>query len=317
MAAFVVVLGADRRTCSSRSPRASFPIRTPTRLRSITEAAQGTSYDQLVEYQNAGRRHHPAAIPNVEALVSTIGGSAAVDARRPEFRPDRRAPQAAQRAQASWSTTSSTKLRPKLAEVPGMRGVPAESADHPHRRPGQQEPVSVLDAVARQAGAVRHGAASCETALAERARARGRDERPRDHQPAGQRRHRPRQGRRARRQRRARSRTRSTTPTARAGSRRSTRRSTSTRCCSSSSRSTRPIRTRCRCSISKVDQPARSCRSTRSRTLHAGRRAADHQPLRPAAGGDHLVRPGAGRVARRRCSSACSEVGGTDAARHA
>ena len=47
-----------------------------------------------------------------------------------------------------------------------MKRLPAESAHHPDRRPGHQEPVPVLHAVARQAGAVRAGATSCERLIA-------------------------------------------------------------------------------------------------------------------------------------------------------
>ena len=65
-----------RPACSSSScRRASSRIRTRRRSTSITEAAQGTAYDKLVEYQD-----QVASIirrdPNVEGLVSTIGGSA-------------------------------------------------------------------------------------------------------------------------------------------------------------------------------------------------------------------------------------------------
>ena len=47
-----LVLAADRACCSSSCRRASSPTRTPTRSPSTTEAAQGTSYDKLVEYQD-------------------------------------------------------------------------------------------------------------------------------------------------------------------------------------------------------------------------------------------------------------------------
>ena len=91
---------APRCTCSSRSPRASFPIRTPTSCTVITEAAQGTSYYQMVELRAADRRDRGRQIPNVESLMASVGGATASNAGRPQLRPAGGAPEAAQRAQA-------------------------------------------------------------------------------------------------------------------------------------------------------------------------------------------------------------------------
>ena len=148
-------------------PKGFIPIRTPIRLQVITEAAQGTSYDQMVGVSAAGRRHRRDAIrtsrrwcrASAAAPSSTLGG--------PNFgqlvvhlkpRSERK---------LSWSTRSSSELRPQARRRSRHAGVHAESADHPHRRPGHQEPVPVLDAVARQARAVRGGARSLEKELAE------------------------------------------------------------------------------------------------------------------------------------------------------
>ena len=68
-----------------------------------------------------GRRHHPAAIRTSKALVSTIGGSAAHDARRPEPRPDRRPPEAARRAQGARRTTSSRSCGRSSPRSPACR----------------------------------------------------------------------------------------------------------------------------------------------------------------------------------------------------
>ena len=57
-------------------PKGFLPDQDTDQISITTEAAQGTAYDKLVQYQAAVadvvRRN-----PNVEALVSTIGGSAA------------------------------------------------------------------------------------------------------------------------------------------------------------------------------------------------------------------------------------------------
>ena len=149
--------------CSSSCRRASFPNQDTDQIAVTTEAAQGTSYDKLVEYQDAVA-DIIRADPNVEGLVSTIGGSAANDARRPEPRTDRRPPEAARRAQASSPTTSSRSCGRSSPSVAGHAGLHAESADGPHRRPGEQEPVSVLDAVAGPRGALRRVAQADEGA---------------------------------------------------------------------------------------------------------------------------------------------------------
>ena len=57
-------------------PKGFIPDQDTDQIAVTTEAAQGTSYDKLVEYQDEVadiiRRD-----PNVEGLVSTVGGSAA------------------------------------------------------------------------------------------------------------------------------------------------------------------------------------------------------------------------------------------------
>ena len=186
-------------------------------------------------------------------------------------------------------------------------------------------------------------------ALAGRARHRGSDERPRDHQPAGQRRNRPRQGRRARRhgqpdrervlrrlrpalgldhlragqrvQGAARARAgipdRSVRPVAALlqGDAAAGRRSYRQRGRGDHRRRRNDLghhRRRAR------QRRRRQCRNRRA-ARHAGqdlasRRTADGQPLRPAARGHDLVRPRARRVARRR-ADARAERRRRDAAR--
>ena len=123
-----------------------------------------------------------------------------------------------------------------------MRVVHAEPADDPDRRTGQQEPLPVLDAVARPRGSCTPRRSSCRRRSARSTACQDLTSDLAGHQPAGQRRHRPRQGGGPAASPPTRSRTRSTTRTARAGSRPSTRRSTNTKSCSNSRRSSRPIR---------------------------------------------------------------------------
>jgi len=99
-------------------PKWFIPDQDTDQIAVTTEAAQGTSYAKLVEYQ--GR---VADIirqdPNVEGLVSTVGGSAAATLGGPNLgqivvhlkpRGDRK----------ELATDIIAKLRPQLAEVPGM-----------------------------------------------------------------------------------------------------------------------------------------------------------------------------------------------------
>ena len=75
MAAFVAVLALTG-VLFVLVPKGFIPDQDTDQIAVITEAAQGTSFDKLVEYQDRVadiiRRD-----PNVEGLVSTIGGSAA------------------------------------------------------------------------------------------------------------------------------------------------------------------------------------------------------------------------------------------------
>src|SRR4029450_7994919 len=99
-------------------PKGFIPDQDTDQIAVTTEAAQGTSYPKLVEYQSA-----VADIirqdPNVEGLVSTIGGSAAATLGGPNLgqivvhlkpRGDRK----------ELATDIIAKLRPQLARIPGI-----------------------------------------------------------------------------------------------------------------------------------------------------------------------------------------------------
>ncbi len=99
-------------------PKGFIPDQDTDQIAVTTEAAQGTAFDKLVEYQNQVadiiRRD-----PNVEGLVSTIGGSAAATLGGPNLgqivvhlkpRGDR----------DELATEIIGKLRPEIATVPGM-----------------------------------------------------------------------------------------------------------------------------------------------------------------------------------------------------
>ncbi len=118
MAAFGIVLLATG-VLFIVVPKGFIPDQDTDQISVTTEAAQGTAFDRLVEYQaqisDIIRRD-----PDVEGLVSTIGGTSAVTLGGPNLgqivvhlkpRRDRKA----------FSTEIIERLRPQLAAVPGMQ----------------------------------------------------------------------------------------------------------------------------------------------------------------------------------------------------
>jgi HAE1 family hydrophobic/amphiphilic exporter-1 len=117
MASFAVVFGLTA-LFFIIVPKGFIPDQDTDQIAVTTEAAQGTSYNKLVEYQDAVaniiRRN-----PNVQALVSTVGGTAAQTLGGPNLgqivvhlkpRSERR----------ELANTIIEKLRPELAKVTGM-----------------------------------------------------------------------------------------------------------------------------------------------------------------------------------------------------
>src|SRR5204862_933761 len=99
-------------------PKGFIPEQDTDQIAVTTEAAQGTSYDKLVEYQNQ-ISEIITQDPNVEGLVSTIGGQAANTLGGPNLgqivvhlkpRGDR----------SELAGAIIAKLRPQLAAVAGM-----------------------------------------------------------------------------------------------------------------------------------------------------------------------------------------------------
>ncbi len=99
-------------------PKGFIPDQDTDQIAVVTEAAQGTSYEKLVEYQdavaNAIRNN-----PNVDALVSTVGGSAAQTLGGPNLGQIvvHLKPRAQRRDMANAVIEQ---LRPEIAKVPGM-----------------------------------------------------------------------------------------------------------------------------------------------------------------------------------------------------
>ena len=93
--------GARPRVLFVIVPKGFIPDQDTDQIAVTTEAAQGTSYDKLVEYQGQVADIIRQRSERRRRSCRPIGGSAAQHARRPEPRPDRRPPEAAQRAEGA------------------------------------------------------------------------------------------------------------------------------------------------------------------------------------------------------------------------
>ncbi len=121
MVAFVVVLMATG-VLFMRAPKGFIPDQDTDQLVIVTEAAQGTSYPKLVEYQNRVadivRRD-----PGVEALVSSVGGTAATTLGGPNL--GQLVVHLKPRAQRDRSVDQIiTELRPQLQQITGVLVYP-------------------------------------------------------------------------------------------------------------------------------------------------------------------------------------------------
>jgi len=65
-------------------PKASSPTRTPIRCRSTTEASQGTSYYQMVDYEQK-IADLVSKDPNVDSLMASVGGTTASNLGGPNY----------------------------------------------------------------------------------------------------------------------------------------------------------------------------------------------------------------------------------------
>jgi HAE1 family hydrophobic/amphiphilic exporter-1 len=120
-------------------PKGFIPDQDTDQIAVITEAAQGTSYDALVTYQSQVAEIIRAN-PNVEGLVSTVGGSAANTLGGPNLgqivvhlKPR------GQRKQLANDVNRGPAAAARQAA--GHGGVSPESTDGANRRPGVEEPV--------------------------------------------------------------------------------------------------------------------------------------------------------------------------------
>jgi hydrophobic/amphiphilic exporter-1 (mainly G- bacteria), HAE1 family len=118
MATFVIVLAATVWMFMD-IPKGFIPDQDTDQIAVTTEALQGTSYYQMVDYQK-----QVADIvrqdPNVEALMSTVGGTAAQTVGGPNF--GQLLVRLKPRAQRQENVNDIIReLQPKLAEVPGMK----------------------------------------------------------------------------------------------------------------------------------------------------------------------------------------------------
>ncbi len=118
MATFVIVLAATVWMFMD-IPKGFIPDQDTDQISVITEALQGTSYFQMIEYQKQVNTI-VRANPNVEALMSTVGGTAATTVGGPNFGQllVRLKPRAQRREGVN---DIMHELQPLLDQVPGMK----------------------------------------------------------------------------------------------------------------------------------------------------------------------------------------------------
>ena len=118
MATFVIVLGATL-YMFVKIPKGFIPDQDTDQLQIYTEAEQGTSYYQMVEYQKQ-IADVVAADPNVDALMASVGGTTATNLGGPNY--GSLVVHLKPRSERALGVDDLIKkLRPELARVPGMR----------------------------------------------------------------------------------------------------------------------------------------------------------------------------------------------------
>ncbi len=118
MATFVIVLGATLYMFVN-IPKGFIPDQDTDQLQVYTEAAQGTSYYQMLEYQKR-IADMVSADPNVDALMASVGGTTATNLGGPNY--GSLVVHLKPRSQRALGVNDLIKkLRPELAGYPGMK----------------------------------------------------------------------------------------------------------------------------------------------------------------------------------------------------
>ncbi len=118
MLSFVIVVAASG-VLFHYSPKGFIPDQDTDQLQAITEAAQGTSFKQMVEQQQKVSNVFKAD-PDIESFVSTVGGAASTTLGGPNF--GQFVIHLKPRHERKLLVGDIMKrLRPQLAEIPGMR----------------------------------------------------------------------------------------------------------------------------------------------------------------------------------------------------
>ncbi len=101
-------------------PKGFIPDQDTDQIYAVTEAAQGTSYYQMVDYQKRVAEVFRTN-PNVQALMSTVGGTSASTLGRPQLRRAGGSSEAALGAQGTGQRNHRGSAAETLANFPGMR----------------------------------------------------------------------------------------------------------------------------------------------------------------------------------------------------
>ena len=121
MATFVIVLGATL-YFFVKIPKGFIPDQDTDQLQVYTEAAQGTSYYQMLQYEK-NAADTVANDPNVDALMASIGGTTSTNLGGPNY--GSLVVHLKPRSQRQLGVNDLIKkLRPQLAAYPGMKAYP-------------------------------------------------------------------------------------------------------------------------------------------------------------------------------------------------
>ena len=120
MATFVIVLAATI-YMFIEIPKGFIPDQDTDQLQIYTEAAQGTSFYQMVEYEQR-IADTVAKDPGIDALMASIGGTTATNLGGPNY--GELVVHLKPRSQRQLVTDVIQKLRPQLAAFPGMKAYP-------------------------------------------------------------------------------------------------------------------------------------------------------------------------------------------------
>ena len=271
-------------------PKGLFPTDDTGQLLATTEAAEGVSFDALVEHQQRGRRRRCSKDPDVRSVTSSVGTTAAANQGQLtiDLKPiDERKRSAEEIARDLTHATHGVPDITAFMQNPPAISIGGLASKSLYQYTLQSGDINALNTAARE----------LERRLRAAPGAHRRDERSADRESAGHRRHRSRAGRPARRvgERDREHALRRVRPAAGVDDLHADQRVLGR---DGAAAAVPAGRRRARQAVGALARAVRSCRSAPSRSSRTRVGPGDGESLRPAAVGDGVVQPRAGRLAR-------------------